>query len=256
MIHSATIVAAFALLQGAPGPAVTGSRASAGTAATTAVAVRAAVPVVLDGRDDDAIWATAPAITDFTEFTPTEGAAARYRTEAKVAYDDHNLYVFIRAYDPEPRTISSALARRDVRPPTDQLKIMIDAYHDRRTGYEFAVSPGGVKRDYAVYDDNNEDQSWDGVWDVATRVDSLGWTAEFRVPLSQLRYANAPVHTFGFAVWRDIERYRERVSWPLYHRQQAGLSSQLGEVTGIEGISSPRRLEATPYFVTKNVSVP
>src|SRR5258708_36580134 len=178
MIHSATIVAAFARPQGAPGPAATGSRASAGTAATTAVAVRAAVPVVLDGRDDDAIWATAPAITGFTEFTPTEGAAARYRTEAKVAYDDHNLYVFIRAYDPEPRTISSALARRDVRPPTDQLKIMIDAYHDRRTGYEFAVSPGGVKRDYAVYDDNNEDQSWDGVWDVATHVPSLGRPSE------------------------------------------------------------------------------
>ena len=252
MIHSATIVAAFALLQGAPGPAVTGSRASAGTAATTAVAVRAAVPVVLDGRDDDAIWATAPAITDFTEFTPTEGAAARYRTEAKVAYDDHNLYVFIRAYDPEPRTISSALARRDVRPPTDQLKIMIDAYHDRRTGYEFAVSPGGVKRDYAVYDDNNEDQSWDGVWDVATRVDSLGWTAEFRVPLSQLRFAPAKTHTFGFAIWRDIERYKERVAWPAYRPSQIGFMSQLGDLTGIDDIPAPRRLDVTPYTVAKN----
>jgi hypothetical protein len=94
------------------------------------------------------------------------------------------------------------------------------------------------------------------VWDVATTVDSLGWTAEFRIPLSQLRYANAPVHTFGFAVWRDIERFKERVSWPLYRRNQSGFVSQLGEITGIEGISSPRRLEATPYVVTKNVTVP
>ena len=221
-----------------------------------AAATRAVHAPVLDGRDDDDVWKTAQPITDFQEFDPDEGKPARFPTMAKVAYDEHNFYVFIRAFDPEPQKILKILARRDVRPPTDQLKIVIDSYHDRRTGYEFAVSPGGVKRDYAIYNDGNEDEAWDGVWDVATTVDSLGWTAEFRIPLSQLRYANAPVHTFGFAIWRDIERFKERVSWPLYHRQQAGFASQLGEVTGIAGISSPRRLEATPYVVTKNVSIP
>ncbi|MGE5143131.1 MAG: DUF5916 domain-containing protein, partial [Acidobacteriota bacterium] len=221
-----------------------------------AAATRAVHAPVLDGRDDDDVWKTAQPITDFQEFDPDEGKPARFPTMAKVAYDEHNFYVFIRAFDPEPQKILKILARRDVRPPTDQLKIVIDSYHDRRTGYEFAVSPGGVKRDYAIYNDGNEDEAWDGVWDVATTVDSLGWTAEFRIPLSQLRYANAPAHTFGFAVWRDIERFKERVSWPLYHRQQPGFVSQLGEVTGIVGISSPRRLEATPYVVTKNVSLP
>jgi len=221
-----------------------------------ATASRAVHPPVLDGRDDDEVWRAAQPITEFVEFDPDEGKPARFRTMAKVAYDEHNFYVFIRAYDPEPQKILKILARRDVRPPTDQLKIVIDSYHDRRTGYEFAVSPGGVKRDYAIYNDGNEDDAWDGVWDVATAVDSLGWTAEFRIPLSQLRYANAPAHTFGFGIWRDIERYKERVSWPLYRRQQAGFVSQLGEVNGIDGISSPRRLEATPYLVTKNVSVP
>src|SRR5437899_4543793 len=255
MIHSATLFAAVSLLQGAAGPAATGSRGGSVTPPAAAVAVRTSVPVVIDGRDDDAIWTTAPAITDFTEFVPTEGAAARYRTAAKVAYDDHSFYVFIRAYDPEPRRISNVLARRDVRPPTDQLKIMIDAYHDRRTGYEFAVSPGGVKRDYAVYDDNNEDQSWDGVWDVATRVDSLGWTAEFRVPLSQLRFAPAKTHIFGFAVWREIERYKERVAWPAYRPSQFGFMSQLGDITGIDDIPAPRRLDVTPYAVAKNAPV-
>lgn len=231
----------------APAPAAT---------ALQVKATRAVHPPVIDGRDDDEVWKIAPPITQFQEFDPDEGKPARFPTMAKVAYDDHNFYVFIRAFDPEPQKIMKYLARRDVRPPTDQLKIVIDSYHDRRTGYEFAVSPGGVKRDYSIYNDANEDETWDGVWDVATTLDSLGWTAEFRIPLSQLRYANAPVHTFGFAVWRDIERFKERVSWPLYHRQQPGFASQLGEVTGIEGISSPRRLEATPYVVTKNISVP
>jgi len=224
--------------------------------ATQAAAARAPQPPTIDGRDDDAVWRTAQPITEFLEFDPNEGKAARFATEARVAYDEHNFYAFIRMFDPEPQKISSILARRDVRPPTDQIKIIIDSYHDRRSGYEFAVSPGGVKRDYAIYNDGNEDDAWDGVWDVATTIDSLGWTAEFRIPLSQLRYANKPVHTFGFAVWRDIERFKERVSWPLYHRQQSGFVSQIGEITGIEGISSPRRLEATPYVVTKNVETP
>src|SRR5205807_3344793 len=207
-------------------------------------------------KDDDAVWREAPAITAFREFSPREDGPPRFATAAKVAYDDRNFYAFIRAFDPHPDSILKILARRDVRAPTDQLKIVIDSYHDRRTGYEFAVNPAGVKRDYAIYNDNNEDDAWDGVWEVATTVDSLGWTAEFRIPLSQLRYAHADTNTFGFAVWRDIQRYTERVSWPVYRQSQSGFASQLGDVTGLVGLPAPRRLEVAPYMVTKNVSVP
>ena len=220
--------------------------------APTAAAVRTPEPVVIDGRPDDAVWRTAPVISEFTQFAPSEGGPARYKTEAQVAFDDHTFYVFIRAHDPEPAKISTVLARRDVRPPTDQLKIVIDAFHDRRSGFEFAVSPGGVKRDFAIYDDGNEDGSWDGVWDVATTVDSLGWTAEFGIPLSQLRYTSSPTHTFGFGVWRDIERYKERVSWPSYRPSQIGFVSQLGDLTGVDGIPAPRKFDVMPYGVAKN----
>ena len=167
------------------------------SSATQAAATRAAHPPVIDGRDDDEVWRTAQPITAFQEFDPEEGKAARFPTEARVSYDADNFYVIIRAFDPEPQKILGTLARRDVRPPTDQLKIVIDSYHDRRSGYEFAVSPGGVKRDYAIYNDADEDDAWDGVWDVATTVDSLGWTAEFRIPLSQLRYGNEPCTRSG-----------------------------------------------------------
>ncbi len=225
------------------------------TAPTRATAVRASQSPVVDGRDDDDVWRSATAITDFVEFEPNEGKAPRFRTEARVAYDHRNFYVFVRAYDDEPHKITRLLARRDVRPPTDQIKIIIDSYFDKRSGYEFAVSPSGVKRDFLVSNDGQEDQAWDGVWDVATTVDSLGWTAEFRIPLSQLRYASAPTHTFGFGVWRDIERYKERVSWPVYKRTAPGLMSQIGELHGIAGLSAPRRLEVSPYVVTTNVTV-
>src|SRR2546428_13843435 len=226
------------------------------SAAKQASAVRATSPVVIDGRDDDAVWRQTPAITQFREFQPKEDGDPRFATEAKVAYDDRNLYVFIRAFDPHPDSILKLLARRDVRAATDQLKIMIDSYHDRRNGFEFAVNPAGVKRDYAIYNDNQEDDAWDAVWDVAAQVDSLGWTAEFRIPLSQLRYVPRGTNTFGFGIWRDIQRYTERESWPLYRNSQSGISSQLGELTGLEGLPSPRRPEIAPYMLTKNVSVP
>ena len=220
-----------------------------------AVAVRAERAPVVDGREDDPVWRTAPATGDFREFSPAEGKTPRFRTEFKAAYDDRNLYVFVRAFDPHPDSIMTALTRRDVRGPSDQLKIVVDAYHDRRSGFEFAVNPAGVKRDYAVYNDTDEDPSWDGVWDVATRVDSAGWTAEFRIPFSQLRYATKPAHVFGFGVWRDLERFKERASWPAYRPSQGGFASQLGLLTGVHDIAPFRRCEIVPYVVAKNLSV-
>ncbi len=132
--------------------------------------------------------------------------------------------------------------------------LFLDSYHDRRTGFEFGVNPSGVKLDAQIYNDGNEDFAWDAVWDVATRVDSLGWTAEFRIPLSQLPYGRQRTHTFGFTVDRDLYRYSQRVSWPLFRQSKAGFVSQFGEVDGLDDLVAPRRLEAAPYFVTKNVS--
>jgi hypothetical protein len=228
-------------LAGQSGPSSTSAGASpAPDSSARATAIRAHDAPTIDGREDDAVWRAAPATSDFREFSPTEGKAPRFRTEFKAAYDDNNLYVFIRAFDSAPDSIMADLSRRDVRGTSDQLKIMVDSYFDRRNGYEFAVNPLGVKRDYAMYNDRDEDESWDAIWDVGTRIDSAGWTAEFRIPFSQMRYAKRPSHTFGFAIWRDIERYKERTSWPLYSSQVNGLSSQLGRLEGIQGISSPR----------------
>jgi len=235
-------------------PGATKPPESAPATATIATAVRATHPPVIDGRDDDEVWRQAQPITEFRQFSPVANGDPRFRTVGKVAYDDKNFYVFVRMYDPHPDSILRLLGRRDVRVATDQIKIVIDSYHDRRTGYEFAVNPAGVKRDYAIYADINEDQSWDGVWEAATTVDSLGWTAEFRIPLSQLRYPNSATHTFGFAIWRDIDRFKERDSWPVYNQSDARFVSQLGTVEKIDGIPSPRRIEIAPYVSTKNVS--
>jgi hypothetical protein len=209
---------------------------------------------VIDGKANDAVWLSARPITAFQEWNPTEGAPARFRTEARLAYDAANLYVFIRCFDPHPDSLIRPLARRDNFPGSDRVVVIVDAYNDHRTGFEFGVTAAGAKYDAQVSNGGNEDGAWDGVWDVATRIDSLGWTAEFRIPLSQVRYGPQREHTFNFAIDRDIYRYTERVSWPLFHQSGADLMSQLTPVSGFDDLEAPRRLEAAPYAVTKNVS--
>ena len=234
---------------------VTGEATKAPTD-TGVAATRADVAPVIDGRDDDAVWRLAPAATSFKMWRPTEGLAPRegFKTEAKIAYDASNLYVYVRAYDPHPDSIITLLERRDTYTASDMIWIFVDSYRDRRTGYEFGVNAAGVKMDMAIYDDGNEDSAWDAVWDVATKIDSLGWTAEYRLPLSQMRYSSDKSHIFGFLIDRNIYRYSERVSWPLLRQSKPGFVSQFGALEGMDGLESPRRLEAVPYVVTKHAT--
>src|SRR5437867_10725238 len=143
MPPAVSVLAVFLTLQTSADP---GTARVPPPGATSAVAVRADRPVVIDGKDDDPVWREPPPITAFREFQPKEDRDPRLATEAKVAYDSRNFYVFIRAFGPHPDSILKLLARRDVRAATDQLKIVIDSYHDRRTGFEFAVNPAGVGR--------------------------------------------------------------------------------------------------------------
>ena len=243
---------AAAAVAGAPRPA--DERGAARATATAALAHRAASAPLVDGRDDDAAWRGAQVIDRFLEYDPVPGAETRFRTEARVLYDDRYLYVVARMFDPAPDSIISLLSRRDVRTASEQLKLMVDSYHDRRTGYEFILNPAGVKRDFYVYNDNVEDASWDAVWDGAARVDSLGWVAEFRIPLSQLRFPRRDEHTFGLMIVRDVARTGQRISWPLFRRDVQGYMSQTGELSGLRGLGTPRRLEVAPYAVTRNVT--
>jgi len=219
---------------------------------TSAVAFRTDSPPTIDGRDDDKVWSSTPPITAFRQWRPNEDKEPRFKTEAKIAYDASNLYVIVRAFDPHPDSIKKLLERRDSFTSSDMIWLFLDSYHDRRTGYEFGVNAAGVKMDATIYNDGNEDFAWDGVWDVATRVDSLGWIAEYRIPLAQLRYSRDRTHTFGITIDRFLYRYTERYSWPLLRQSKPGFVSQFGSLHGLDDLEAPRKLEAMPYVVTKN----
>lgn len=223
-------------------------------AVPTARAVRSAELITLDGRDLDPVWRSAPISDEFRQFSPNEAGPARFRTSFQVAYDDRTLFVFVRAYDPRPDSLVALLSRHDVRTPSEWIKVVVDGFHDRRSALQFIVNPAGVKRDATVFSDVQEDASWDGVWDVAVAVDTLGWTAEFAIPFSQLRFTPKDAHVFGFGVWRDVARFGERDAWPVYRPSRQTFASQLGDLVGIEDIGRNRRLEVMPYVVTKNVT--
>lgn len=250
----AGIVAALATSEAQTPQQRTANGSVASAPVTTAVAARVTSRIDIDGRDTDEVWRGAQVIDGFRVFDPVENGEPSMKTEARVAFDENNVYVLVRSFDPEPSKIMALLSRRDERTQSDYVRILIDSYHDKRSGFQFMVNTAGVKRDMLMYQDGNEDLGWDGVWEVKTTIDSLGWVAEFRIPLNQLRYPRRETHTFGFGIHREIARLNERQAWPLFTRSRFGLASQLGELQGIQGIASPRRLEVLPYAVTKNAS--
>ena len=165
-----------------------------------------ATAVRVDGDLNDEVWQSAPPVTTFVQREPSEGAQPSFRTEARVAYNNTGLYIAVRAFDPQPDRIVGFLTRRDEQSSSDWIRILIDSYHDRRTAYEFAVNPMGVKQDAYWFNDNSNDTSWDAVWDVVVSRDDQGWRAEFRIPFSQLRFSGRGNGSVGFAVVREVSK--------------------------------------------------
>jgi hypothetical protein len=214
-------------------------------------------PVAVDGRLDDAAWSTAPVADGFVQARPAPGAPASQPTEVRVLYDDGALYVAARMHDAHPDSIVGRLARRDADVYSDWFAVSIDSHHDRRTAFVFAVNPRGIKRDIALTDDDSEDGGWDAVWDAAVRADSAGWTAEIRIPLSQLRFrAGADADAWGIQFERRIARRGEVSHWAPMPPDGAGLVSRFGMLAGLRGVRPPRRLEVQPFTALRLTRAP
>ena len=212
--------------------------------------------IVLDGEMTDAPWMRATPITTFLQRDPLEGAPSTLRTEARVVHDATAIYVAVRAYDPDPDRIVGYLTRRDAGSSSDWVHVFIDSYHDRRTAYQFGVNPVGVKQDSYWFNDGNNDDSWDAVWEVVAKRDADGWCAEFRIPFSQLRFSGAGDGRLGFALVRNVARLNETSSWPLLPKSASGFVSSFGDLTGVTVGRASKRLELVPYMVGEVATTP
>ena len=230
-------------------PARSAAQGNSQTARQALRAVRAEQPIKLDGHLDDPAWTGAETGTDFIQRYPNPGQRATMRTEVRVVYDAEAIYVGARMFDPHPDSIRAPLARRDPGVITsDWIDVIFDSYNDRRTGYRFGVNPAGVKLDVYHFNDGDDDISWDARWDAATRIDSLGWTAELRIPLSQLRFHGAKgEQVWGLQFYRAVARRDEWTHWVEYKPSAPGFVSTFGELRGLVGLEPPSPIEVTPY---------
>jgi len=212
-------------------------------------AVRASGAITIDGITNEAAWAQAAPASDFTQMDPQEGAPASQRTEVRVLYDDAALYVSARLHDSRP--LSAPLGRRDMTAHnSDWFALLLDSYHDHRSAFRFSVNPAGVRSD-ALVTENGEDPSWDAVWDAAVRVDSAGWTVEYRIPLGQLRFSAAPEQTWGIQFRRVTQSRGETSVLAFTPRSQRGGVSAFGHLRGLSRLASGNRTELRPYSLVR-----
>lgn len=210
--------------------------------------------VTIDGRIDEAAWAAATPITELTQSTPEEGQPATQKTEIRILYDATAIYVAARMYDSlGAKGVRSALARRDQvmngdnNLTSDRISLVFDTFRDKNSRNWFELNPDGVKGDH-----QNGDPSYDPVWEGASKVDSLGWTAEFRIPFSQLRFSRDPNQVWGMQIWREVNRRNEQDMWAFWRSNEFGGPAYFGTLEGIHLNSQPRQVELVPYVTTRS----
>jgi hypothetical protein len=214
-------------------------------------AVRTREPINVDGLLDEAVWKSDNAFTAFTQSDPRAGEAPTQRTEVRVAYDDEAIYVGARMYDTHPDSIVARLARRDNDGGSDAFAIALDTFHDHRTGYFFVVTAAGTLLDGTMMNDDWDDDSWDGVWDAKAHRDAQGWTAEMRIPFSQMRSSGGDRRVWGVNFDRAISRHHEDDKAVYTPRGESGFVSRFPDLVGLDDIRAARRIEVTPYTTGK-----
>lgn len=203
---------------------------------------------VTDGILSESEWPQQGWASDFAQHRPLDDQPATQKTSFNILYDNDHLYVAFRMMEKDPEKISRRLSRRDEM-EGDMIGIQIDSYYDKTTAFFFWVTAAGVTVDGVTVDGKGEDTSWDALWIGKTSFDSLGWTVEMRIPLSQLRFARGESLTWGLQVLRYIQRFDEVDIWQPISRDASTWVSRFGTLEGLRGIGPKRQIELMPYGV-------
>jgi hypothetical protein len=205
----------------------------------------------LDGVLAEPAWQGDAAPARFIQTDPVQAAEPSYPTIVQVLYDDDAIYVGAHMHDARPDSIVARLCRRDQGSRSDEFTVYLDPYHDRRSGYFFVISAAGTLRDGILYNDGWDDDSWDGVWQGRARIDSTGWTAEMRIPYSQLRFKKSAQYRWGVNFRRTLARRNEQDMVAYTPRNESGFVSRFPDLVGIEKVNPARAFEVRPYATTR-----
>ena len=215
-------------------------------------ATRTETPPKIDGVLNDECWNLGLWSGGFRQWIPVEGAPPSNHSEIKILYDYENIYAGFKCYDTEPEKMRRIFDSRD-RKSGDVIGIAFDSYNDDKTAFEFNLTSAGQKIDVKHIGDNAYDMTWNANWIGASAVFDSGWSAEMKIPLSQLRYINQKDQFWGLYVYRLIDRFQEEDHWQLLPRNAASLVNLFGELNGIRDIKPSRQLEISPYTSLKFV---
>ncbi|WP_205461962.1 DUF5916 domain-containing protein [Mangrovibacterium lignilyticum] len=202
--------------------------------------------IKIDGDLDELCWSVARWDDSFVQQQPLQAKQPSQKTEVALCYDEDNLYVGIRCFDNDSKGIRSILSRRDEY-SGDMIGIALDTYADNRTAFEFDVTAAGQKIDLMHLGAQEADYNWDAIWDAKTNIQDSLWTAEIRIPFSQLRFAKSDEQTWGMHIWRYIDRSGEEIHWKLIPVDAPATVYLFGELNGVKNIGQKRKIELLPY---------
>ena len=205
----------------------------------------------IDGDLKDPSWDLVEWAGNFIQRQPAEGIAPSHQTQFKILYDESFIYVAVRCYDSAPDSIVKWLSRRDGF-EGDWIWVAFDSYHDLQSCYGFLTSASGVKSDeFLSLNGNNSDSNWNPIWLTKTQIDAEGWSAEMKIPLSQLRFSAEPNQVWGLQVMRKVFRKEERSVWQRIPLDAGGFVSEFGELHGLSNIKPQKQMEIQPYILTQ-----
>lgn len=205
--------------------------------------------IVIDGKFDEQVWATANVATDFLMVSPDNGKpiAPEKKTEVRVVYDNEAVYIAAKLYDDQPTKIMKQLTQRDDFGSADHFGVQLNGYNDGQQEFRFFVSSADVQIDVFYTQSNGEDYSWNAIWDSKARTTDFGWVVEMKIPYAALRFSTENKQTWGLNFYREIKRDNGKYTWNLLDNKISSESNQAGILEGIENIDTPTRLFLIPY---------
>lgn len=210
--------------------------------------------IAIDGRLDDAAWASAALLSGFTQFEPVEGSAASELTEVRVLVSDDAIYFAVRAEDVSGGVRATLTERDGYNGSDDYVRFILDTFNDRRRAYVFMINPRGIQGDGLWIEGQGGrggriDWSPDFLWESAGRADAAGYSAELRIPLSSVRFQAAETQDWGLQIEREIRRTGYRQSWAPVLSDQASRLAQAGSLKGLRELDSGMLLQVNPTVV-------
>ena len=209
-------------------------------------------PIIFDGVVDSEEWSMAQIATNFNGSGTFQGKPSDLRTEARLFYDDKNIYVSFKAFV-EREDLRYTITKRDnLDDKDDRAWINIDTFDDESLTYGIGVSAGGVQIDgRATY---GFDKSLDLIYESKVSIFEDRYEVELVIPFSSLRYSLAPIQTWRIDFGRGytlVDDIRRNVYWTS---RIDGIECQTCQLAFLKDIQPPKQQRGDIEFIPSVVA--